>query len=322
MNKYCFFVVLALLITACNKDGVIEPESDSYTNFRPITSVSSAYSTIVYEYTPAPGQFINETSTAGGMTESILTVEAACNWAQNRLDNHLYVSLGAFGGYIIVGFDHSISSSALPYDFVIEGNAYTTDIGGSNEPGIVWVMQDTNGNGIPDDTWYQLKGSADNSSETKYDYSVTYYRPDAAGMDVEWVDSEGNSGTVAYLQQFHRQDYYYPQWISADSYTLTGTCLPSSGTYSESTGIWSNNAFEWGYADNCGSDNVTIDNDDISGQLTGFKISNAITASGKAIALEFIDFIKVQCGVQANCGWLGEVSTEVFSIADYSLLIE
>ena len=32
--------------------------------------------------------------------------------------------------------------------------------------------------------------------------------------------------------------------------------------------------------------------------------------------LQYIDFIKVQCGVLAKSGWLGEVSTEVFSFED------
>ena len=62
-----------------------------------------------------------------------------------------WVSLGGFGGYIVVGFDHSIDNSG-DYDLGILGNSFS----GSSEPGIVWVMQDENGNGLPDDTWYEL----------------------------------------------------------------------------------------------------------------------------------------------------------------------
>ncbi len=43
------------------------------------------------------------------------------------------------------------------------------------------------------------------------------------------------------------------------------------------------------------------------------KISNAIHADGTEANLQYIDFIKIQCGVLAKSGWLGEVSTEVFS---------
>ena len=53
-----------------------------------------------------------------------------------------------------------------------------------------------------------------------------------------------------------------------------------------------------------------------SGQRNGFKISNAIHADGTEANLQYIDFIKIQCGVLAKSGWLGEVSTEVFSFED------
>lgn len=67
-----------------------------------------------------------------------------------------------FRGYIIVGFDHSIPNSGNQYDFCVQGNAFD----GSSEPGIVWVMQDINGNGLPDDEWYELKGSEAGKEET------------------------------------------------------------------------------------------------------------------------------------------------------------
>ena len=51
-----------------------------------------------------------------------------------------------------------------------------------------------------------------------------------------------------------------------------------------------------------------------------FKISNAIDANGKPVNLKYIDFIKVQVGVNAKSGWLGEVSTEVFGFFDYSMI--
>lgn len=128
----------------------------------------------VYEYTPAPGQFINETSTIGGMTGNETSPEAAVAWATQRLKDKLHVSLGSFGGYIIVGFDHSIPNSGNQYDFCVQGNAFD----GSSEPGIVWVMQDINGNGLPDDEWYELKGSEAGKEETIQNFEVTYYRPE------------------------------------------------------------------------------------------------------------------------------------------------
>jgi hypothetical protein len=58
-------------------------------------------------------------------------------------------SLGGWGGYIVFGFDHSVENGSGG-DLYIRGNAFE----GNSEAGVVWVMQDENGNGLPDDTWY------------------------------------------------------------------------------------------------------------------------------------------------------------------------
>lgn len=291
-------------------------EQDEATLLRSITGNSSKYQNKVYEWTPAPGQFIGETG-IGGMTGNETTLEAANLWAENRLKEPNFVSLGGFGGYIIVGFDHSIIKSNLDYDFAIQGNAFNS----SNEPGIVWVMQDVNGNGLPDDEWYELRGSETGKEGTIQDYQVTYYKPSGPRMNVEWTDSEGKIGCVDYLESYHRQDYYYPAWIPAEAYKLRGTRLPAINRQDPATGYWSNDAYEWGYADNMGSDRLKGgDTVDGSGQRNGFKISNAMYPDGTPIDLQYIDFIKVQVGVNAKSGWLGEISTEIFGFQDYSML--
>ena len=234
------------------------------------------------------------------------------------MNKKAHVSLGSFGGYIIIGFDHSIAPSGREYDFAIQGNAFNSSSGGSNEPGIVWVMQDINGNGQPDDEWYELKGSETGIDGTIQDYEVTYYRP-APRAHTPWVDSEGNSGSVD-MNAYHGQEYYYPNWIKEDSYTLYGTRLTPRNNQDPVTGYWANNAFEWGYVDNMGSDNLVGGNViDGSGQRNGFKIANAIYHDGTPVKLQYIDFIKVQCGVLSKSGWLGEISTEVFSFEDLSI---
>lgn len=314
--KLALIAWLPLLAAACNKDDVIEmpgaEESDSY---RAPTESSSKYSTIVYDYTPAPGQFINEKAT-GGMTSDILSMEEACRWAQMRLDKNLFVSLGGFGGYIVVGFDHSIYSSYGGYDFAVAGNAFLSENGASNEPGIAYVMQDTNGNGIPDEVWYELRGSEYDSPTTIKNYAVTYSRPAAPASDVEWTDNLGRNGCIDYLSTFHKQDFYYPAWIAEDSYTLTGTCLEARNWQDPATGLWSNDEFPWGYADNMGADNASNGN---LPQCNRFRISDAVSADGKSIRLDYIDFVKVQTGVNAKSGWLGEISTEVFGFIDLHL---
>ena len=278
----------------------------------------------VYEYTPAPGQFINELKT-GGFNGTQTTPEAAIEYAEARMNavdqkgnpSPNWVSLGGFGGYIIVGFDHSVDNSG-DYDLGILGNSFS----GSSEPGIVWVMQDENGNGLPDDTWYELAGSETGKDETIQDYEVTYYRPTGPMMPVQWSDNLGNSGEIDYLKQFHRQDYYYPLWIEEDSYTLTGTCLKARNYDASGNGsYWVNVEYDWGYADNFSPiDRLTGDtNYNADANANYFKISNAIDFESKPIKLDFIDFVKVQVGVNAKSGWLGEVSTEVFGFYDYNM---
>ena len=283
---------------------------------REVNGSSKADWSKVFDYTPAPGQFINELKT-GGFDGTQTTPEAAIAYAEERMRDENWVSLGGFGGYIVVGFDHSIANSG-DYDFGVKGNSFN----GSSEPGIVWVMQDENGNGEPDDTWYELAGSETGKASTIQNYAVTYYRPSGAGMPVQWTDNLGNHGVVDYLAQFHRQDYYYPLWIEADSYTLTGTCLePRNYDASGNGSYWVNDKYDWGYADNYSPVDRLTEEEDFEGGVNAnhFKISNAIDCFGEPIHLDYIDFVKVQVGVNAKSGWLGELSTEVCGFYDYNM---
>lgn len=264
-TKFLIFpsAVLVALLCGCNKDSILEDDKSERGSFR------------VIEYTPAPGQFINENM-------NCRTMEEACRWAEQRLAEEKYVSLGAFGGYIVVDLGHSVNS------FAIKGNSFYSGGSGSNEPGIVYVMIDRNGNGIPDDgKWIEIPGAA--SDQSVKNYSITYFRPTEPKSPVQWEDSEGNWGHINYVEAFHSQDFYYPEWIESDSYRLSGTLLPSLSV--EENGRWNHLPYDWGYVDNTGSD--TED------QWTSFHVSLAV------------DFIKVQTGVCAQAGALGEISTEV-----------
>lgn len=275
---------------------------------RPYVAGNFLNSNKVYEFVPAPGQFINNTTKAGYSGES--THKAACEFAQRRLDEVNYVSLGGFGGYIVVGFDHSIENRG-GYDFSIKGNQFD----GSSEPGIVWVMQDVNGNGEPDDEWYELKGSEYGKPETIQDYAVTYFRP-AADKDTPWQDNQGHTGVIDRMGDYHPQAFYYPLWIKEDSYTLFGTCLKHRTRQDPTTGLWYNGSFGWGYVDNLGSDMPSKNNHNANPIANRFKISHAVNRDGTPANLRYIDFIKVQNGVNVKAGWLGENSTEVFQFTD------
>ncbi len=123
MRKLIDLIILFVFVitSSCNKDEVIvveESTTDIY--YRAKNASSQASFTKVFEYMPAPGQFINETNT-GGFSGDETTMDKAVAFAANRMKKNLFVSLGGFGGYIVVGFDHSIDNTGL-YDFAIKGN--------------------------------------------------------------------------------------------------------------------------------------------------------------------------------------------------------
>lgn len=271
--------------------------------YRAAGAASKAAVSTVFEFTPAPGQYVNEDYTA-------TTAEEAIAYVNQRFSEVKYVSLGGFGGYIVAGFDHSVDNDG-GYEIGIISHLseeYT-------EAGVVWVMQDENGDGLPNDTWYELKGSDTFAETTIHDYSVTYYRPSAPGLPVQWTDNRGGSGKVSYMAAYHQQDYYYPLWIAEDRYTLRGTRLEAhnydrsgNGTY------WVNPPYGWGYVDNFNETDMLGSRD-----TNHFKISDAVRYDGSPANLKYIDFVKVQNALNASSGWLGEVSTEVCGIFDNSM---
>ena len=297
-GSYTVSVTMRNSYTAASQDLTVTVLPAEGTYFRAADASSSASISKVYEYTPAPGQFIND-----GVT--LTSPEEACSYALERLSQGQFVSLGAFGGYLIAGFDHSVESSTDGgFDLQITGNAHSS----SSEPGIIWVSQDENGNGLPDDTWYELRGSEYGKPETWQDYAVTYYRPSSNGTSIEWTDNRGSSGTVDYIPAYHSQETYFPLWITADSYTLRGTRLEDRLVDENGNGsLWIGHPFDWGYADNWSGTDPDIDK---------FRISDAVRWDGEPADLTYIDFVKIQCGVQAKGGWTGEQSTELTLIRD------
>lgn len=297
--------VTALALAACNTDRDSDFDSD-WAGTHPPTTDSSPYSNRVIEYSPAPGQFINNSFTGfdGSQTDS----RSATEYADRRLHSsdtsqRGLVSLGGFGGYIVVGFDHSIQSSGGGYDFSITSNQFA----GSSEAGVVWVMADDNANNIPDEVWYELRGS--HYDQSLHNYSVTYFRPEEPTAPVRWRDNHGNEGEMVRVKT-HPQPYF-PAWINDDSFTLTGTLLPDLSS-TNANGLFSTGDYDWGYADNWGSDMQPGE-----GQKNFFRISDAVNSEGIPVELPAIDFIKVQTGVNANGdAGVGELSTEVIRFRD------
>lgn len=170
---------------------------------------ASPYISKVFEYSPAPGQFVNLLPEySAGDTAADMADKAGECLVGDR--NPGAISLGAFGGYVVFGFDHTIVNVPGEYDLRILGNAVISDRdsnGGSCEPGIVYVMRDENGNSLPDDTWYELAGAEYNAETTRHNFTVTYTRPAAGHAPTPSADSK------------HITDTTYIPWTASDGTT-------------------------------------------------------------------------------------------------------
>lgn len=291
MKKYTFFL---LLITACNSGETITK-----------TEVEEPAARIV-EYTPAPGQFINSTEAAFG-SETITDAAAACAYAERRFATNDYVSLGGWGGYIVVQFDTPVVNTG-DYDLYVKGNSF----GGSSEPGIVWVAQDADADGLPD-VWYQLRGSEYDNTQTIHNYEVTYTQQPSG--EITWTDNQNPAGhgTIDRVAA-HTQTSYIPAWVG--TLTYRGTCMRDNVRFDQTLNKYIMEAFSWGYADNWS----TIDGKSTKNR---FKIANAVDQNGESANLLQIDFVKVQTGVNCKAGnGVGEISTEVCRIGCYRTIVK
>jgi hypothetical protein len=245
-----------------------------------------AEAAVCIEFSPAPGQFVgkgNGFSNPAIDNLSSLTEKAVRDLMQkyldgttpfNNVDNDGQVfSLGGWGGYYILGFDHSVPNEAGA-DLEIPGNFH---VAGMTEAGVVWVSQDVNGDGKPNELWHQLKGSQASPAKG---YGMAYFKPRDT-PSAFWLDNQGGSGKFTYYA--NGQDGY--------PYHITG----SAGTYVMFTGTLLQDSSLNGYVDSGAKE---------------FDISDAVDAAGNPVNLTHIDFVKVQTGLNKDGGGLGEYSTE------------
>lgn len=273
----------------------------------------NSYVTKVFDYLPAPGQFVNEAAWGKYATRNNVIGESSSG-----------VSLGGWGGYIIVGFDQPIvNRPENPYgvDFTVVGNAMAN----WSEPAAVMVMQDLNGNGLPDDgEWYELAGSEYHFRNTKKNMTMTYINPK---YDVRYtVPFYTNYGTVGALltNQFHNHSYYPDPIdfnINPDSVTYSGTFTPYLLDKSKRGYIQTIKLPLFGYADSKVSNPTPTKprnpyfTDANGASADGFDLSWAVDRNGNPVQLDSVHFVKIYSTAQEDAGWLGEVSPEVLKVA-------
>lgn len=264
---------------------------------------NSPYVTKVFDYVYAPGQhasLIDKTATGDDFI------------GQPWINGKSFTYLGGWGGYIVAGFDHQVKNG-FGNDFAVFAQP-----GAGSEPGVVFVMSDLNGDGLPNDgDWSELRGSEFSNVETIRNYQVTYDKPVNNG-NVTWTDNQGKQGEL--VPVFPIGTWWWSGYGDKTEITFSGVRLPNAYINSpiqQGTENWvmRPGLFSFGYAECYGNGDY---NSDLKANM--FDISNAVDSSGNPVGLTGINFIKVQSGVFQIAGWLNEVSTEVSGAVDLSLL--
>jgi len=277
--------------------------SDNKTILISAFSNLSPYITKVYDYKYGPGQHASLIP-ADWKGDNFI--------GQPWIGSKQYTSLGGWGGYIIAGFDHIVKN--------VEGADFAifTQPGPSSEPAVVFVMNDENKDGIPNDgEWAEIKGSEYNHPETIHDYQVTYYKPVGNG-NISWKDNKGNSNELKPV--FESPSWWWSGYGSKTEVIFAGVKLPNAYKNISTQPDFENwivntGMFTSGYAE-------CYNNLDYNTSLKAnlLDISNAVDKAGNKVNLSDISFIKVQSGVFQIAGWLNEVSTEISGAADLSLI--
>ena len=150
----------------------------------------SPYISDVIDYVPAPGRFVNDYLGLVSPPKSYDDVLARCKTIICGGEINKSLSLGAFGGYVIFSFDHTIINEPNAPDFKVysrietlsppessnpEERIYTK----SSNPGVVWVAFDFNNNGKADESeWYELchpsEGQLVTDVKRNQNYAIRY----------------------------------------------------------------------------------------------------------------------------------------------------
>jgi hypothetical protein len=212
-------------------------------------------------------------------------------------------SLGAVLGYEVWDTGSARSTAT------ITGNGFET----WHEPGIVWVQADENGNGIPDETWYEVTGSEDTSNANLITrrYALTYFRvkgaeppPNQYGQIIRtiyWADQRGRIGIIGGGWPSVGNDKGI-SGVDGDWITFTGTILRDSTDRLNLNGV--GNGSMSGYVD------IYTPADK---QICKVDVKNAIKADGTKADIGSFRFIKVQTALFSYGTSFGDISTEIVS---------
>lgn len=285
MKKIWILMAAGVSLAGCNS-GSGDPILDEEQSFEKTIEIE------VVDYSPAPGQFVNELP----KWEAGMTAEDMCHAVEMSLKDGREVTLGAWGGSLTVRLVSPLVNRKGDNYFKVLGNAITT----SAEPGLVYVMEDKNGNGKPDDGDWLLICPATFTKAAQV--SATYSRPTDDSTDdnyIAWTCSDGTNGYLNRVSSYHTQPFF-PCWIDSEQMSFSGLRLPDNGRFDQESFLYILDPVA-GTAD-------SYPNSSLDSVLS---LDNVIDRSGNQAEIRNVDFIKVVTGVLQANGPLGECSTEI-----------
>ena len=299
------------------------------------------FADFVVSYVPAPGQFINgEVSDGSSFNDPSAALGPPTGGGLVSPDNSGVVTLGGFGGEIVLGFDETVEDDPLNpmgIDAIVYGNAFWVGSSGEvrwAEAGVIEISLDVNRNGLADDAWYVIPGS-----------DIDGENPLGVFEVMVWDDDPGTAVPPLDVS-LYPDPLLYPGIGS--SYETGGFRLPLvfdgltlSNAASDEPGVVER---YWGYADVSPTLELgDVDADGVvedagvdpgvfytrpdnryevgvsggSGGGDGFDIGEAVDpATGERAGLRGFDFVRIRTASGVAVGVFGEKSVEVDAVAD------
>jgi hypothetical protein len=261
------------------------------------------------EYSPAPGQFVNDPY----FNDPREALGPPSGGGISAPENESVVTLGGFGGTIILGFDQAVLDdplNPLGLDAIVFSNAYW--VGGNPdrhwaECATIEISRDVNDNGLADDAWYLIPGShlavpLARSPKTWGDGAITYayllpLNPFGAMVVVNPVAGTENEGIFGYAE-------YSPTLFLGD---MDGDdAIDDENVTAEEFYTVPDDPFEVGMTPGSGGGDA-------------FDIAWAVdAATGEPAELGGFDFIRLTTPLHVILPAIGEKSAEIDAVADVS----
>ena len=241
------------------------------------------FATQVADYTPAPGQFVNNPD-FNNPADALGPPDTAADPASTGT-----VTLGGLGGSVTLRMPRTVLDdprNRLGLDAIVFGNAFYLAGDPTRrfaEPGLIEIAPDANANGIADDTFYPIAGSHGTTIPLPPALNGPVLEaPQGWPDDTDFVFGYADASPRAPLPERADPARFY---TIPDDPTSIGIDLLPNGTSTAG-----GDAFDIAWA--------VIPGTGTPANLTGF------------------DFIRITTGPDVPAGIFGEVSTEIDAVAD------